>query len=186
MVKADVTDPAQLRSLFDAAEREYGGLDVFVHNAYGFAHGPLARAADEDYAHTFTANSQATFVAFREVAGRMRDDGRIVYISSSATRASSPSEPLYSASKAAGEQLVRAFSREVAPRRITVNAVLPGPTNTDSVQDVMDMLADAIRRTPLGRIGEPEDIADVVAFLASDQARWVIGQRIAVDGGLTA
>ncbi|MFI6773163.1 SDR family oxidoreductase [Nocardia sp. NPDC050412] len=186
VVQADVTDPAQLTSLFDAAERRFGGLDVFVHNAYGFAAGPIARASDEDYARSFAANSRATFVAFREAAERVRDGGRIVYISSSATRASDPSMSLYSASKAAGEQLVRAFAREVGPRGITVNSVLPGPTNTDAMQPMKEMLTERAARTPLGRFGEPEDIADVVGFLASHDARWVTGQSIAADGGLTA
>ncbi|GAA3220218.1 hypothetical protein GCM10020216_031000 [Nonomuraea helvata] len=148
MVEADVADPAQLRALFEAAEREYGGLDVFVHNAYGYSHGPIAEAADDDYTNTFAANSHTTFVAFREAATRVRDNGRIVYISSAATRWKDPFTALYSASKAAGEQLVRAFAREVAPRGITVNSVLPGPVNTDAVQPVLDMLADVAAWKP--------------------------------------
>jgi 3-oxoacyl-[acyl-carrier protein] reductase len=186
VVKADVADPAQLRSLFDAAERGYGGLDVFVHNAYGAVHGPIAQATDDDYAHAFAANALATFVAFREASSRMRDDGRVVLVSTAITRVSNPGTSLYSASKAAGEQLVRVLAREVAPRGITVNSVLPGPVNTDAAQAVMDTMRASVDRTPLGRIGEPEDIADVVAFLASDQARWITGQRIVADGGLTA
>ncbi|MBF6341166.1 SDR family oxidoreductase [Nocardia abscessus] len=186
VVPADVTDPGQLESLFDTAERWRGGLDVFVHNAYGYAAGPIATAADEDYARTFAANSQAAFSGFRHAARRIRDGGRIVYISSSATRASDPFMPLYAASKAAGEQLVRAFAREVGPRQITVNSVLPGPTNTDATQGIRDVLAERVARTPLGRLGEPDDIAEVVGFLASPAARWVTGQSIAADGGLTA
>ncbi|TDD81179.1 SDR family oxidoreductase [Actinomadura darangshiensis] len=186
MVQADVADPVQLRSLFDTAEREYGGLDVFVHNAYGFAHGPIAGASGDDYTHTFAAKSQATFAAFREAATRIRDGGRIVYISSSATRFYDPSTSLYAARKSVGEQLVRHFDREVAQRKVTVNSVLPGPVNTDAIQPILDMLADLIGQTPLGRLGEPEDIVDVVAFLASGEARWITGQRISVDGGLTA
>ncbi|MCP2280824.1 SDR family oxidoreductase [Nocardia amikacinitolerans] len=186
VVPADVTDPVQLESLFDAAERWQGGLDVFVHNAYGYAAGPIAAAADEDYARTFAANSQAAFAGFRHAARRVRDGGRIVYISSSVTRASDPFLPLYAASKAAGEQLVRAFAREVGSRQITVNSVLPGPTNTDATQGIRDFLAERVARTPLGRLGEPEDIAEVVGFLASPAARWVTGQSIAADGGLTA
>ncbi|MEU6564881.1 SDR family oxidoreductase [Nocardia nova] len=185
-VRADVTDPAQLTSLLDAAQGRFGGLDVYVHNAYGYAAGPISAASDEDYARTFAANSQAAFVAFREAGRRVRDGGRIVYISSSATRASDPFMPLYTASKAAGEQLVRSFAREVAPRGITVNSVLPGPTDTDAVQGIRELLAERVQRTPLGRLGEPEDIADVVGFLASHDARWVTGQSIAADGGLTA
>ncbi len=181
-----MADEAQLKALFDAAEQRYGGLDVFVHNAYGHAVGPISAATDEDYERAFATNVWATFVPFREVARRMRDGGRIVYVSSAATRASDPSMSLYTASKAAGEQLVRAFAREVGPRGITVNSVLPGPTNTDAVQGIREVLMERVTRTPLGRLGEPDDIADVVGFLASRDARWLTGQSVVADGGLTA
>lgn len=184
-VRADVSDPAQLRSLFDAAEERFGGLDVFVHNAYGFARSTLSQSSDDDYEHTFAANARATFVAFREAATRVRDDGRIVYVSSAATRTSRPEGGLYSASKAAGEQLVRTFSREVAARGVTVNSVLPGQVETDALKAAGIPAEQVIALTPMGRLGQPEDIADVIGFLASDAARWVTGQSIAVDGGLT-
>jgi 3-oxoacyl-[acyl-carrier protein] reductase len=92
----------------------------------------------------------------------------------------------YKSNAEAAKQLVRAFARETAFRGITVNSVLPGPVNTDAVQYKLDMLTEAIGQTPLGRLGEPEDIADVVDFLASDDARWITGRRISVDGHLTA
>jgi 3-oxoacyl-[acyl-carrier protein] reductase len=188
-VQADVSDPKQLRAVFDATDQHYGGLDVFVHNAPGFAGGPLAAASDEEYQRTFDVNSRATFMALRESAQRIRDGGRIVFISSSVTRASIPGLGLYSASKAAGEQLVRTFAREIAARGVTVNSVLPGITDTDGYRSkpaAPEEAAAAVARTPLGRIGQPEDIADVVGFLASDGGRWVTGNSIAVDGGLTA
>ncbi|WP_020670415.1 SDR family oxidoreductase [Amycolatopsis nigrescens] len=184
-VRADAADPAQLRMLLSAAEQHYGGLDVLVHNAAGFVRGPLATATDDDYGHAFSMNAQATFVALREAGRCMRDGGRIVFISSAATRLGPPGEALYAASKAAGEQLVRTFAAEVGARGITVNSVLPGPTNTDGFAAASAPVDELIARTPLGRLGEPEDIADVVGFLASDAARWVTGQSITVDGGLS-
>ncbi|MEV5751585.1 SDR family oxidoreductase [Actinoallomurus sp. NPDC052308] len=185
IVQADVTDPAQLRTLFDSAEQRYGALDVFVHNAYGAAFGTIAEASDDDYERTFGANARATFVAFREAATRVRDGGRIVFVSSSITRTGNP-PALYSASKAAGEQLARTFAREVAARRITVNSVLAGLTETDGLRaTVGPPTGELVRRIPMGRIGRPEDIADVVGFIASDGARWITGQSIAVDGGMT-
>jgi 3-oxoacyl-[acyl-carrier protein] reductase len=173
-----------LCTLFDAAEQHYGGLDVFVHNAYGAAYGTIAGASDDDYERTFGANARATFVALREAATRVRDNGRIVFISSSLTRTGNP-PALYSASKAAGEQLMRTFAREVAARHITVNSVLPGLTDTDGLRATVGLMEEAIRRIPMGRAAKPEDIADVVGFLASDGARWITGQSIAVDGGMT-
>lgn len=184
-VQADVADPTQVLSLFDAAEQHYGGLDIFVHNAYAAVHGPLAEATDDNYEHIFSVNARATFVALREAASRLHDGGRVVFISSGITRASHPFYGLYAASKAAGEQLVRAFSRELAPRGITANSVLPGMTDTDSFRASSIPVAEAVGRIPLGRLGRPEDVADVVGFLASDAGRWITGQSIAADGGLT-
>ncbi|HEY3682072.1 MAG TPA: SDR family oxidoreductase [Streptosporangiaceae bacterium] len=185
MMRADGAEPAELRMLLDAAEHHYGGLDVLVHNAAGFIRGPLATATDDDYAHAFALNAHATFVALREAGHRMRDGGRIVFISSAVTRVNPPGEALYAASKAAGEHLVRTFAREIGPRGITVNSVLPGPTNTDGFAASSAPVETLTARTPLGRLGEPEDIAEVVGFLVSDAARWVTGQNIAVDGGLS-
>jgi len=185
MTRADAADPAELRTLLDSAEHHYGGLDVLVHNAAGFVRGPLAAATDGDYGHAFSLNAQATFIALSEAGRRMRDGGRIVFISSAATRINPPGEALYAASKAAGEHLVRTFAREIGPRGITVNSVLPGPTDTDGFAAASAPVEALISQTPLGRLGEPEDIAEVVGFLASDAARWITGQSITVDGGLS-
>ncbi|TDD28079.1 SDR family oxidoreductase [Actinomadura sp. KC06] len=183
--RADAADPTELRTLLDAAEHHYGGLDVLVHNAAGFVRTPLTAATDGDYAHTFSLNAQATFVALREAGRRMRDGGRIVFISSIVTRIDPPGEALYAASKAAGEHLIRTFAREIGPRGITVNSVLPGPTDTDGFAASSAPVETLIAQTPLGRLGEPEDIAEVIGFLASDAARWITGQHITVDGGLS-
>jgi 3-oxoacyl-[acyl-carrier protein] reductase len=182
---ADASDVAGVASLFDAAERQFGGIDVLVLNAAGFVRGPLTEAADDDYGRTFGLNAHATFVALREAGRRMRDGGRIVFVSSAATRLGPPGEALYAASKAAGEHLVLGFAREVGSRGITVNAVLPGPTDTDGFAAAGAPADTLVARTPLGRLGRPEDIADVVGFLASDAARWITGRSIVVDGGFS-
>ncbi|MFI6694865.1 SDR family oxidoreductase [Streptomyces sp. NPDC050433] len=184
-VRADATDPAQLRTLFDAAHRHHGGIDAFVHNAGGYVGGAVAESTDEDYERAFAVNARAAFTAFREAAHSVREHGRVVYISSAATRVSPAGQALYAAAKAAGEQLIRTFAREVGARGITANSVLPGPTNTRTFAASSAPVDQLVARTPLGRLGEPEDIADVVAFLTSDDARWVTGQSITVDGGLS-
>ncbi|WP_433224335.1 glucose 1-dehydrogenase [Microtetraspora malaysiensis] len=180
-VQADVADTDQLRSLFDAAEEHFGRLDVLVSNAGIWRAAPIGQATDEDFDTVFATNARATFLALREAANRLTDGGRIIVISSGATVRPGPGGGIYAASKAAGEQLVRSAARELAPRQITVNSVLPGATRTDMLAGSEEEFA---ARTALGRLGEPDDIADVVAFLASDAARWITGQAILADGGL--
>jgi 3-oxoacyl-[acyl-carrier protein] reductase len=185
MARADAGDPTELGTLLDTAERRYGGVDVLVHNAGSFVHGLLTAATDDDYTHAFSLNAHATFVALREAGQRLRDGGRIVYVSSAVTRMSPPGQALYAASKAAGEQLIRGFAREVGARGITANSVLPGPTDTDTFAASPAPVDALVAQTPLGRLGEPEDIADAIVFFASDAARWITGQSITVDGGLS-
>jgi 3-oxoacyl-[acyl-carrier protein] reductase len=117
----------------------------------------------------------------KEAARRLRDDGRIIVVSTGGTKMFFPDQSLYLGSKGAVEQFVRCLSWELGKRRITVNAVSPGPTETDMMQDRYRDRAASI--SPLNRIGDPEDIADVAVFLASDAGRWVTGQNISAGGG---
>ncbi|WP_308188504.1 SDR family oxidoreductase [Nocardia spumae] len=184
--QADVADPAQSRRLFDIAEERYGGVDILVGNV-GFARfGPLAEATDDDFDRVFGLNTRATFFGLREAANRLRDNGRIVVVSSGVTVTHRPDTGLYAAAKAAAEQLVRVLAKELGSRGITVNSVLPGATRTESLATNRgeSALAQVAAATPLGRVGQPEDIADIVAFLASDAARWVTGESIRASGGL--
>jgi 3-oxoacyl-[acyl-carrier protein] reductase len=184
-VRADAGDPVELRTLFDAADQHFGGLDAVVLNAAGYVRGLLADATDEDFQQVFGLNAQATFTALREAAGRIRDGGRIVFVSSAVARISPPGQALYAASKAAGEQLVRTFAKEIGGRGVTVNSIQPGPTETEGFAASGAPVDELVARTPLGRLGQPEDIAEVVGFLVSDAARWLTGQTLAVDGGLS-
>jgi 3-oxoacyl-[acyl-carrier protein] reductase len=185
-VAADVTDTGQLRGLFDAAERHYGGVDIVVSNVGLARFSPIADASDIDYDLIFTTNTRATFMALREAANRVRDGGRIVVVSSGAAVTHRPGTGVYAASKAAGDALVRVLAKELGPRGITVNSVLPGATRTLGLAahqppGMGELIA---AQTPLGRLGEPDDIAEIVAFLASDAARWVTGQTLHASGGL--
>jgi 3-oxoacyl-[acyl-carrier protein] reductase len=182
-VRADVADPAQLTALFDAAER-LGPLSLVVSNVATARFGPLADATDDDFEVVMATNLRAGFVALRESARRVRDGGRIVVISSGVTLDYLPGAAVYAASKAAVEQLVRYLAWEVGPRGVTVNSVLPGGTRTDNVARLSpEFLREIVDGTPLRRLGEPEDIADVVAFLASHEGRWITGQSIPAAGG---
>ncbi|WP_461001461.1 SDR family oxidoreductase [Streptomonospora sediminis] len=184
--QADVSDPDELYGLFDAAERNFGGLDAVVSNV-GFARfAPVTDATDEDFDAMFATNTRAGFIVLREAARRVRDGGRIVAVSAGATADHSPGTGVYAASKAAVEQVVRVLAKELGPRRVTVNNVLPGPTRTDALIGALtdETVERMVAETPLGRLGEPEDIADVAGFLASDDSRWLTGQSLRADGGM--
>ncbi|WP_433241919.1 SDR family NAD(P)-dependent oxidoreductase [Actinomadura nitritigenes] len=184
-VRTDITRPEAVKELFDAAEKQYGHVDVWVNNAAPATAGPLARTTDDDFDQYLHANVRATFVALREAARRISDHGRIILISSALTMSPLPGMALLVAGKAAGDQLARTLAWEVGSRSVTVNSVLPGLTRTDVIATVPPhVIDDAKARTPLGRLGEPDDIAEVVAFLASDAARWITGQTINAAGGM--
>lgn len=183
-VPADISDPAQLRGLFDEAERRFGPLDVVVSNVGTARFGLLVDAELTDFDAVFTTNTRAGFVALRESARRVRDGGRVVAVSAGFTVTHQPGTGLYAASKAALEQLVRVLAAELGPRQVTVNSVLPGPVRTDALASLPPATIDEmIADVPLGRLAEPEDIADIVGFLASHQARWITGQSIHAGGG---
>ncbi|MEV5753392.1 SDR family oxidoreductase [Actinoallomurus sp. NPDC052308] len=184
-VRTDITRPAAVKELFDTAESHYGHVDVWVNNASTATAGPLSHATDDDFDRYVDANVRATFVALREAARRIRDHGRIILISSALTVSPLPGMALLAAGKAAGDQLARTLAWEVGSRSVTVNSVLPGLTHTDVLKTVPPhVIEDAKARTPLGRLGEPADIADIVAFLASDAGRWITGQTINAAGGM--
>ncbi|WSA50033.1 SDR family oxidoreductase [Nonomuraea fuscirosea] len=130
-VRADVADPGELRGLFQVPEERFGGLDVFVGNAATVRYAAVADISDEHFDLMWRTNTRATLIGIRESARRIRDGGRIVIVSSGAVVAAPPGVGPYAASKAAGDVLVQTAARELGPRGITVNSVLPGPTRTE-------------------------------------------------------
>jgi 3-oxoacyl-[acyl-carrier protein] reductase len=184
-VQADVSIPADARRLFDAAIHGFGKVDILVNNAGMILYKLLADVTDEDFENIFGLNVRGTFLMLREAATRLESGGRIINISTTVTRMMLPTYSAYAATKGAVEQLTRVFAKEIGPRQITVNSVSPGPTNTElfnqgKTEAVIQRL---VGMTALGRIGEPEDIARVVLFLASAEAAWITGQNIGVNGG---
>ena len=183
--RADVADAAQVRSLFDATERAFQGIDILVNNAGVALFKPVAEIEDQEYDRTFAVNARGAFLCCREAARRMRDGGRIVSISSGATVGGSPGGAAYCGSKAAMEQLTRALARELGARQITVNTVSPGFTDTEMFAGLpQPVISTAAARTPLGRVGRPEDVANVVTWLCNGDAAWITGQNIQAGGGL--
>ena len=185
-VKANVSDPGAVRTMFDAAERAFGGVDVLVNNA-GIMR--LAKVADSDDAlfdRQVAVNLKGSFNAMREAARRLRDGGRIVNFSTSVVGTKLETYAVYAATKSAVETMTAILSKELRGRSITVNAVAPGPTATDlflngKSPELIDRLA---RMNPMERLGTPEDTASVVAFLVGPDGGWINGQVLRANGGM--
>jgi 3-oxoacyl-[acyl-carrier protein] reductase len=184
--KADVSDPAAVKRLFDDAEGALGGVDVLVNNAGIMKLAPLADADDALFDSQIAINLKGSFNTLREAARRLRNGGRIINLSSSVVGLYQPTYGVYSATKAAVEALTHVLSKELRGRQITVNAVAPGPTATalfltGKPQSVVDTLA---KLAPLERLGQPEDIANTVSFLAGPDGAWINGQILRANGGI--
>ncbi|MGC9670659.1 glucose 1-dehydrogenase [Planosporangium sp. 12N6] len=185
--QADLGRPDEVRALLSYAEERLGGLDILVNNAgAAFTPTPIAETSDEEYERVMAVNTRAVFLLLRYAARHMRDGGRIITMSTLNTVMPTPGGALYTASKGAIEQLTTVAARELGPRGITVNTVSPGATDTDLLRatNPEEALHLVVRMTPLGRLGQPADIADVVAFLAGPDARWLTGQNIHATGGI--
>ncbi|KQU66226.1 3-ketoacyl-ACP reductase [Rhizobacter sp. Root16D2] len=187
-VQADVADPAAARTLFDEAVRAYGRVDVLVNNA-GVMPTNMPALVDTDDAtfdRLFHINVKGSFNTMREAVKRLQAGGRIVNFSSSVVGLATPGYAAYAAGKSAIETMTHILAKELRGRQITVNAVAPGPTATDlflngKSPEVIERLAQA---APLERLGTPQDIAGVVAFLAGPDSAWVNGQTLRANGGV--
>jgi 3-oxoacyl-[acyl-carrier protein] reductase len=184
--QADVSSRADVRRLFDSAETAFGGVDVLVNNAGIMALATIANTDEASFDRQVAVNLKGTFNTLREAAGRLRTGGRIINFSSSVVGLLQPTYAAYAATKAGVEAMTSVLAKELRGRNITVNAVAPGPTATDlflkgKPQEVVDHLA---KLAPLERLGQPTDIADVVAFLAGPGAGWVNGQVLRANGGI--
>ena len=184
-VQADISRPQEVRRLFDETMRLFGRVDILVNNAAVALLKPLAAVSEEDFDRVFSVNVKGTMFGCQQAAARMSAGGRIINMSSSTTGLCLPGYGLYDASKGAVEQLTRFFARELGVRQITVNAISPGATETDSYRIGKDpgFVASLERMSVFGRLGQVDEIARVVAFVASDAAGWITGQNIRVNGG---
>jgi 3-oxoacyl-[acyl-carrier protein] reductase len=184
--QADIADPEAVRKMFEAAQTAFGGVDVLVNNAGIMKLATIADSDDALFDSQIAVNLKGTFNTLREAARRLRDGGRIVNVSSSVTGLLQPTYGVYAATKAAVEAMTSILTKELRGRNITVNAVAPGPTATKLFLDgkpqaVIDHLT---KLAPLERLGQPEDIAAVIAFLVGPDGAWINGQTLRANGGI--
>lgn len=184
-VRADVADEKAVQALFDAAEQEFGGVDVVVNSAGLMILNTVADFDLDALDRMHRTNIRGTFVVNQQAARRLRDGGAVINVSSSQTRIASPTYAAYAASKGAVEAISLILARELRGRDITVNAVAPGPVATDLFLNGKDeaTIERFAKMNPLERLGSPEDIAAVVSFLAGP-GRWINGQTIFANGGV--
>ena len=185
-VQADISNMQDIRRLFHITMGRFERLDILVANAGYARFKPLVDITEEDFDRTYALNAKGTFFCLQQALQHMADGGRIVCVSTIGTVLNIPGGTCYFGSKAAVEQFCRTLAKEVAWRGITVNTVSPGFVETEMMRATMDQEArqDVIGMTPLQRLGQPEDIADAVAFLVSHDARWMTRQNVAMDGGI--
>lgn len=184
-VQADVSKVAELEALFQASIAHFGRLDILVNNAGIMTTKPLEQVTEQDFDREFATNVKSTYFACQLAAKYLQTGGRIINFSSSVLGQMTPTYSLYAGTKGAVEQITRQLAKEFAPKHITVNAVAPGPINTqlfrtgksdEQIETIKHMIA-------FGRLGEPEDIAKVVLLLASEESEWITGQVLRANGG---
>jgi len=180
-VQADMSQVADARRLVRDTMQRFSQLDILVNNAAISLNKALVDTTEEEFDQMFALNTKGPYFAMQEAAGVISNGGRIVNISTGGTHLGIPGATAYLGTKAALEQFTKGLAHELASRRVTVNSVAPGFTDTamlwESFRDT------AAQMTPLGRLGKPRDIADVVMFLVSDDAGWLTGQTIQASGG---
>ena len=184
--RANVSDEAEVAALFAAVTKRFGGVDVVVANAGASGFGPIADTEVSEFERLIAVNIRGAFLTLREAARQVRKGGRIIFTSSQLAERPRVGTGVYSATKAAIDAMLVSMSKEVGDAGITINSVRPGATAPGMFDDRDEERADQFRKlSAFNRLGTPTDIAGVVAFLASDDAKWITGQHIRADGGMS-
>lgn len=187
VVQGDVSNSADCKAIVEAAVNNFGTVDILVNNAGITRDNLMIRMSEEEFDEVIATNLKGTYLMMKAVSRQMLKQkyGRIVNMSSVVGIMGNPGQVNYSASKGGVIAMTKSFAREIATKGITVNAVAPGFIATDMTKKLSDSAADAISaQIPMNRMGSPEDVADVVAFLSREDTRYVTGQVINVDGGM--
>jgi 3-oxoacyl-[acyl-carrier protein] reductase len=183
-IQADASQVADIKQLFAQTQELWGKPDIVVLVPGAFVLKPLQAITEEEFDRVFALNTRGVFFALQEAANHLNDGGSIISLSSGATASPNPNGSVYAGSKAAAEQFVAVLARELGSRQISVNTVSPGLTNTDGMVLPPPMLEMMKQRIPFGRLAEPEEVANVITFLASPAGHWVTGQNVRANGGL--
>lgn len=188
VVQGDVSKPADVTRLFTEAKQAYGALDVLVNNAGVFQFAPLEQVTTDEYRREFDVNVLGTILTTQEALKHFNGDGgSVINIGSVVSERPVLHSSVYSATKGAVDTLTKALARELAPRKIRVNVIAPGGVETEGTHAIgmigSDFERQIVADTPLGRIGQPDDVARVAVFLASEDSAWLTGERIEAAGG---
>jgi 3-oxoacyl-[acyl-carrier protein] reductase len=187
-VAGDVSKAADARGIINTAVERYGRLDILVNNSGIYEFAPLEAITEENFHRHFNINVLGLLLTTQAAAKHLKEGGSIINIGSGASRFTPPNSAVYTATKGAVDAITGVLSRELGPRQIRVNSVNPGVVQTEGTRSGNIIGSDfekaAIAQTPLGRVAQPDDIADVVVFLASNEARWLTGEVIIASGGM--
>jgi 3-oxoacyl-[acyl-carrier protein] reductase len=184
-IQADISKPLDLEKLFKQTIENYGRVDILINNAGLMINNPLLNVTEEEFDKHFAVNVKGTFFACQQAMKYMHNNGRIINFSTSVTGVMFPSYSVYAASKGAIEQITRQLAKEFGSKGITINAIAPGPIKTELfMEGKSEQQIEALSKmNSMGRLGETEDIADVIELLVSDKSHWITGQTIRVNGG---
>jgi 3-oxoacyl-[acyl-carrier protein] reductase len=186
-VKGDVSKPAEAEAIIDTAMNTYGRLDILVNNSGVYEQAPLEEIGEQHFHRLFDINVLGLLLTTKAAAKHLREGASVINIGSLVSRSTPPGFAVYSATKGAVDAITGVLAKELGPKGIRVNAVSPGVVETEGTHTAgligSDFEKTAVAQTPLGRVGQPRDIAAVVAFLASDDAGWITGERLFATGG---
>jgi 3-oxoacyl-[acyl-carrier protein] reductase len=187
-VQGDVAKAADLERVFAETKKAFGRLDVLVNNAGVYEFAPIGDVTEKQFHRMFDTNVLGPILATREAAKYLGEGGSVINVGSVASTSGPAASAVYSATKGALDSVTRALANELGPKKIRVNSVNPGPVETEGVHAAgfigSDFLKGAIAQTPLGRIGQPDDIAPIAVFLASEESGWMTGVTLVASGGL--